>query len=544
MSNRLLISCIAISSFLPLLTAQPFISYRNVLNAASYTAAGLPGGSIARGSIFSIFGTNLGPTSSPALSFPLGTTLAGVSIRVTGASAVDAIPLYVSPAQINAIMPSTAPLGAASIVVTFNGRAGNPAPVQIVNSSFGIFTANVTGYGPGIATNFVSQTNQPINSPVVAATPGQTITLWGTGLGPVPYSDTLQPTAGNLPTQTEVFVGGISATIAYQGRSPCCSGDDQIIFTVPTNAPTGCWVPIQVRTEGATLSNTATMAITKDGSPCTDPFNPYAQEILAGGNIGHINFNRTVASYTIVSPPATDITLDMATVEFVADSAGTFPFNPVLSLPPAGTCTVVQHAGDLTTQRLANPFLTRKLDAGSALTVTGFKGARTVSLPAAQWNQLGKNIPGGILTNTLVLEPGTLTFSASGGKDVAAFQGSITNPTAVTWTNRSQISTVTRSQPLTVTWSGASSGQIVQISGISTDLPANSSARFTCIAAAGSTSFTIPAMILQTLPASSLGVQGTLAVGAIGPTATFAASGLDFGIASVSSSQTKPVTYQ
>ena len=217
MRNRLLTASIFIFVS-PVVKAQPFISYRNILNAASYAPAGLPGGSIARGSVFSIFGTNLGPTNSPALAFPLGITLAGVSIRVTGSSAVDAIPLYVSPTQINAIMPSTAPLGAASVVVTFNGRAGNPAPVQVVNSSFGIFTANVTGYGPGIATNFVSQTNQPINSPSAPATPGQTITLWGTGLGPVPYSDTIAPTTGNLPTKTEVFVGGIAATISYQGR--------------------------------------------------------------------------------------------------------------------------------------------------------------------------------------------------------------------------------------------------------------------------------------------------------------------------------------
>jgi uncharacterized protein (TIGR03437 family) len=543
MRNRLLTASIFIFVS-PVVKAQPFISYRNILNAASYAPAGLPGGSIARGSVFSIFGTNLGPTNSPALAFPLGITLAGVSIRVTGSSAVDAIPLYVSPTQINAIMPSTAPLGAASVVVTFNGRAGNPAPVQVVNSSFGIFTANVTGYGPGIATNFVSQTNQPINSPSAPATPGQTITLWGTGLGPVPYSDTIAPTTGNLPTKTEVFVGGIAATISYQGRSPCCSGDDQIVFTVPANAPTGCWVPIQVRTEGSVPSNTVTMAISKDGSPCTDPFNPYAQEILTGGRIGHINFNRTLGSYTIVNPPATDITLDLATVDFVADSAGTFPFNPVLSLPTPGSCAVVEHTGDLITQRLSNPFLTRKLDAGSALTLTGIKGARTVTLPAAQWNQLGKNIPGGILVNTLVLEPGTLNFTVSGGKDVAAFQGVITNPAAITWTNRSQVPAVTRGQPLTVNWSGASPGQIVQITGMSTDFPTNSSARFTCIAATGATSFTIPAVILQALPASRRGVQGTLTVGAIGPTATFAASGLDFGIASVSSSQTKPVTYQ
>ena len=42
--------------------AQPYINYRGVVNAASYSPQGLPAGSIARGSIFTIFGRNLGPT--------------------------------------------------------------------------------------------------------------------------------------------------------------------------------------------------------------------------------------------------------------------------------------------------------------------------------------------------------------------------------------------------------------------------------------------------------------------------------------------------
>ena len=40
---------------------------------------GLQAGSIAQGSLFTIFGVRLGPGSSPSLSFPLATTLGGVS---------------------------------------------------------------------------------------------------------------------------------------------------------------------------------------------------------------------------------------------------------------------------------------------------------------------------------------------------------------------------------------------------------------------------------------------------------------------------------
>jgi uncharacterized protein (TIGR03437 family) len=86
---------------------QPLISARGIFNAASFMPAGLPGGSIARGSLFTIFGARLGPGTSPGLAFPLSTTLGGVSIQVTqGTTTVAAIPVFVSANQINAIMPS------------------------------------------------------------------------------------------------------------------------------------------------------------------------------------------------------------------------------------------------------------------------------------------------------------------------------------------------------------------------------------------------------------------------------------------------------
>lgn len=41
------------------------IAPRGIVNAASFMPAALPGGPIAQGSLFSIFGVNLGPNSSP-----------------------------------------------------------------------------------------------------------------------------------------------------------------------------------------------------------------------------------------------------------------------------------------------------------------------------------------------------------------------------------------------------------------------------------------------------------------------------------------------
>jgi len=139
-------------------SAQPLVYNRSIYNATSFMPAGIPAGAIARGSIFSLFERNLGPaTDVSANSFPLGTTLSTVSIAVIqGSTTVNAIPVYVSASQINAIMPSNAPLGNASLQVKVGNFVGNMAPVRITSSAFGIFTALGTGLGPGILQNFDS----------------------------------------------------------------------------------------------------------------------------------------------------------------------------------------------------------------------------------------------------------------------------------------------------------------------------------------------------------------------------------------------------
>ena len=413
---------------------SPLISPKSVLNAASYASPGLPNGSIALGSIFSIFGTGLGPAPpSPPLAFPLSTSLGGVSIKVfVGSTSVTAYPIYISPGQINAIMPSNAPLGRASVQVTLNGVAGNPAPITVVNSSFGIYSINSAGVGPGVLFNFVSQSNQPVNAPATAAMPGQVMTLWGTGLGPVTFPDNVAPTAGNVAIQTEVFVGGQPATVAYYGRSPCCAGDDQVVFTIPPNAPLGCWVPVFVRTGGTNVSNSATIAITADGSPCSEPSNPLGAYVISGGNIGNLQLIRTVKHDDFVMTAPTDFTTDVMIPSFRQEPGGQFAFNSKLSLPPAGACTVYSMTGNQFSGA-ALPGVaagTNYLDPG-AITVTGTKGSRTNAkgpypfIPVS----IGANIPNASMANTTFLDPGNFTVSSPGTAAVGPIQASVAQAT-------------------------------------------------------------------------------------------------------------------
>ena len=136
-------------------TAQPYINYRGVVNAASFEGQGLPAGSIAQGSIFTIFGSNLGPAEViQSSSYPLPNQLAGVSVSVTqGATTLAAIPVIALASQVSAIMPSGAPLGQVIVRVSYNNHISNPAIVNAVPSSPGLFSVLSIGFGPGVVQN-------------------------------------------------------------------------------------------------------------------------------------------------------------------------------------------------------------------------------------------------------------------------------------------------------------------------------------------------------------------------------------------------------
>lgn len=489
--------------------AQPPLIYnRSIYNAASFMPAGVPAGAIAQGSIFTIFGAQMGPTKSVnASSFPLGITLGGVSINVVqGATSVSAIPVYVSAGQINAIMPSKAPLGMASVQVVVNNAHSNMAPVQIVSSAFGTFTAKGTGIGPGVLYNFVAQNNQPINSINVTAKPGQVITLWGTGLGPV-AADNVAPTAGNLPVQVQVFVGGQPATVQYSGRSTCCSGVDQIVFTVPSNAPSGCWVPVYVKTAGTIISNFVTMAIEPTPGICsTDVLPQVTSAFVTGLKIGEGLAMRATTRQDVGVVAAVDATADYHVSFAFEPDPGQFPFNPALAFPPSGICTVYAITGDML-NGTALPGMaptTMPLDMGAPFLLTGPNGSKTLTygFSGARAGYLGGLISNNILPSSLFLDPGSYTLQGFGGMDVGPFSTSFTIPQPLTWTNRLQTNVVDRTQPLTVSWTGGDSGQVNALLGFGEDLPTFSSAVFVCIAPPGASSFTIPTDMLANLPAS------------------------------------------
>lgn len=506
MKPIILLFCVA-----ALAMAQPQIAANGIVNAASNAYVGMPNSSIAQGSIFTIYGVNLGPASSPAPSFPLQTSLGGVSIQVTsGSTTVNAIPIFVGSKQVNAILPASTPTGAATLTATYSGQTSAAASFQVIASSFGIFTFNSVASGSGIITDANNRLFN-VNSP---AHPNDAATIWGTGLGASPGDDGSTPPQQidmpNLPLS--VYVGTQKATVTYRGRS-VFTGEDQINFVVPSEI-TDCYVPIAVQI-GNIVSNFVTMPIAPSGQPCPDPLMGFlSSRPLEFGSIA-LTRSTTIG--------ATTSTTDSGQAYFGPAMLPGLPFPPL----PSGTCTV---ALEIPSGAVSIP---NTLDAGPAITVAGPLGSKQLTPLVGFYSaQLGGG--SGTAAQPLYLDAGAYTASGQGGADVGPFSQNFTIPPPLTWTNQSGIAIVDRSTSLDVTWTGGDPNSTVQISG--------DGETFICNAKVSDQHFTIPTFVLLSLPPSSgRFVDLQLSTNSTTP---FTASGITSGTINSTVTIQKNVTYQ
>lgn len=88
---------------------QPVVNSGGIVNNASYIPAGLPNSGIVQGSMFAIFGTNLGALGYRKVeAFPIPTEMAGTSVRVSvGGTVVNALMMYTTPTQVGTLQPSS-----------------------------------------------------------------------------------------------------------------------------------------------------------------------------------------------------------------------------------------------------------------------------------------------------------------------------------------------------------------------------------------------------------------------------------------------------
>ncbi|MDX2269050.1 MAG: hypothetical protein NW208_13155 [Bryobacter sp.] len=471
----------------------PYIFYRGVFNAASFTPAGLPGAAIARGSIFTIFGRNLGPAMPVTASFPIGMVLSGTALEVcVGPNCTAVLPLFVSSSQINAILPSNAPLGRVNLRARVGGVNSNWLTIDTLEASPGLFAINAAGFGPGIVQNFVSPTEAPNNSLGNTARPGQSLILYGTGLGAITAPDNQPAPAGNVG-RVEVLVGEQVVAPDYAGRTPVFAGLDQINFTVPAGTPTGCYVPLRVRSNGRVTSNTVTIAIgPRAGERCDDEHNPLSGPVSLGRRVAAILPQR-LENQADVDPYAPFNFLQEWLVARIAQPApNDFAFSP-LSLPPPGACSAYTQSGNWIDQGFQMPVVG---DPASAL---------RLRIGAAQSREISPapfNVMSHLANLTYKLTSTARQFFSSPMVSVNAegIEGQFPTARALSLSNAAALRSVSRAQALTVSWSGTTSEDRALVTLAAYDEAQNASALLACLARAGENSLTIPVALLETLP--------------------------------------------
>jgi uncharacterized protein (TIGR03437 family) len=216
-------------------STSPTYTAAGIVNAATQTADALAPNTIA-----TLYGTNLA-TDTAAVSpsdvhgGTLPNSLLGVSVVVRG---LPSSIFYVSPGQINFLIPYELTAGPVSILVVRQGTAGLPVTVQLVATAPGFFewdgNLSVAGH-----------LNGSVISPTAPAHSGEVIVLYAAGLGrtnPDTSSGKIASFAAPISaaSQLQVLLNGQAAppgSVLYAGLAPGFAGLYQINLLLPANLP-------------------------------------------------------------------------------------------------------------------------------------------------------------------------------------------------------------------------------------------------------------------------------------------------------------------
>jgi uncharacterized protein (TIGR03437 family) len=249
--------------------SNPTIKPGGVISAANFGAFS----TISPGSWIEIYGSNLSATtrgwSAADFTGPNApTSLDSVQVTIGGRAAfVD----YVSPGQVNALVPSDVPVGPAQLVVSGPAGTSDPYIVAVETVQPGLlappsFRVGGKQYTAALATDFRTFM-LPVGAipgvPSRPAKPGQTIILYGIGFGSVTpnlNAGTLVSQANSLSNSIEIRFGPTPAKLSYHGLAPGATGLYQFNVVVP-NVPDNPAVPLTFSLAGTIPSQTLYIAV-------------------------------------------------------------------------------------------------------------------------------------------------------------------------------------------------------------------------------------------------------------------------------------------
>jgi uncharacterized protein (TIGR03437 family) len=208
--------------------------YYGALSSVTVQSAAAVSSGVAPNSLASLYGENLASQTAPAMSQPLPITLGGVTVTVTDSAGTtrNAPLVYVSPTQINFLVPEGVAAGNATFTI-MNGSASQTATAAVQPVMPTLFSMNGTGSGVAAALAVAVRipTTMQFPVPVFQCTSSGCVSvpillgvdtpiyvsLYGTGIRGV-----------TSQSNVTVTINGASVPVQYAGPAPGYAGLDQV----------------------------------------------------------------------------------------------------------------------------------------------------------------------------------------------------------------------------------------------------------------------------------------------------------------------------
>jgi uncharacterized protein (TIGR03437 family) len=218
---------------------------------------------LASESIAALFGRDLSDTTLAATITPLPVSLASTSVRIKDGAGIERLaPLFfVSPMQINFLIPANAAIGESFVtVVKANGTAPGGA-IQLTRIAPSLFAANANGQGvaagvvlrigaDGVRTfepvaQFDAAQNRFIAAPIDLSQANDEVylVLFGTGFR-----------NASAPLAATIKIGGMELPPAYAGSQGTFAGLDQINVQLPRELSGRGEVEAELKIDGQTAN--------------------------------------------------------------------------------------------------------------------------------------------------------------------------------------------------------------------------------------------------------------------------------------------------
>lgn len=201
-------------------------------------------GNAAPEEIVTAFGTGLSNSIAAATTLPLPTSLGGIQILVRDSQGMERVAslFYVSPTQINYLIPAGTSVGIATVIFLKDGRTISTSQITVASIAPGIFTFSQDGRGvPAAFAIRIKANNDQVRESLfeLDSTTGF-LRPRMIDLGPEGETVILEIYATGIrgrssQSAVSVTIGGVSAEVLYADKQPQFVGLDQVNVKVPRN---------------------------------------------------------------------------------------------------------------------------------------------------------------------------------------------------------------------------------------------------------------------------------------------------------------------